>query len=504
MSRLWGTAILLGLLITISGCSSLLKTPIPDNHPTTEFTTPTQTATRLPTQELKPATQTSPLPTASTSAEFENTRGVSVQAYPHYSIHASYDLSTQVVSIEQTIILYPALITNLQVLIFIAEPARMGNNFHLSVLKIDGLEPSRIEIDSGLLRVWPASTLPTDEPLSIWLSYEYLLRPGPSKLGYTQNASTFGDWYIFIPPHSDTTGSWLAYPRASVGEHLVYPIADFDVQLEIIDPPPDLILAASAIPVITEAGYHFQQSRSRNFTWSASTRFRVSKAVVGEISVASYYFPAHQAAGLAALETTVKALELFNELYGSYTQPHLAIVESEFLDGLEYHGLYFLGQEYYDTYDGTARTYLVTLAAHETAHQWFYGLVGNDSALDPWLDEALCTFSELLYYEKYHTELIDWWWNYRVMRFNPTGWVNGTIYEYPNFRQYVDAVYLRGTLWLADLRKVLGDEVFIEVLSRYINNHAFSIANAENFFSHIEIDNRQDLYDLTSIYFQAR
>jgi hypothetical protein len=34
------------------------------------------------------------------------------------------------------------------------------------------------------------------------------------------------------------------------------------------------------------------------------------------------------------------------------------------------------------------------LAAHEVAHQWFYGLVGNDQARDPWLDEAFATTVE--------------------------------------------------------------------------------------------------------------
>jgi hypothetical protein len=33
-------------------------------------------------------------------------------------------------------------------------------------------------------------------------------------------------------------------------------------------------------------------------------------------------------------------------------------------------------------------------AAHETAHQWFYSLVGNDQARDPWLDEGLATWAE--------------------------------------------------------------------------------------------------------------
>jgi hypothetical protein len=31
---------------------------------------------------------------------------------------------------------------------------------------------------------------------------------------------------------------------------------------------------------------------------------------------------------------------------------------------------------------------------HEVAHQWFYGLVGNDQGRDPWLDEGLASYAE--------------------------------------------------------------------------------------------------------------
>jgi hypothetical protein len=31
---------------------------------------------------------------------------------------------------------------------------------------------------------------------------------------------------------------------------------------------------------------------------------------------------------------------------------------------------------------------------HEVAHQWFYGLVGNDQGRDPWIDEGLATWAE--------------------------------------------------------------------------------------------------------------
>jgi aminopeptidase N len=34
------------------------------------------------------------------------------------------------------------------------------------------------------------------------------------------------------------------------------------------------------------------------------------------------------------------------------------------------------------------------LVPHETAHQWFYSLVGNDQSRDPWLSEGLATWAQ--------------------------------------------------------------------------------------------------------------
>ena len=35
--------------------------------------------------------------------------------------------------------------------------------------------------------------------------------------------------------------------------------------------------------------------------------------------------------------------------------------------------------------------------SHEAAHMWFYSLVGNDQGRDPWLDEGLATWAEVVY-----------------------------------------------------------------------------------------------------------
>jgi hypothetical protein len=95
---------------------------------------------------------------------------------------------------------------------------------------------------------------------------------------------------------------------------------------------------------------------------------------------------------------------------------------------------------------------------HVKAHQWWQGLVGNDQAWEPWLDEALSTYSELFFYECHYPALVDWWWHFRVNRFEPTGAVDSTIYDFDHFRPYINTVYLRGALMLHDMRRQAGDE----------------------------------------------
>ena len=44
------------------------------------------------------------------------------------------------------------------------------------------------------------------------------------------------------------------------------------------------------------------------------------------------------------------------------------------------------------------QVWLEYVTVHETAHQWWYGVVGNDQIDEPWLDEALTEYSTILYY----------------------------------------------------------------------------------------------------------
>ncbi len=99
------------------------------------------------------------------------------------------------------------------------------------------------------------------------------------------------------------------------------------------------------------------------------------------------------------------------------------------------------------------------------------------------MDEALATYSELLYYERYYPELANWWWFYRINFFNPQGMVNLPLYDFGTFKPYWYAVYMRGALFLRDLRAVMGDEAFLLFLQEYARQNVYHEPTAADFFS---------------------
>jgi aminopeptidase N len=194
--------------------------------------------------------------------------------------------------------------------------------------------------------------------------------------------------------------------------------------------------------------------------------------------------------------------------------PHLSlsVVEADFLDGMEYDGLYFLSHGFYDLYDGTPMGYLTFIAAHETAHQWWYGIVGNDQALEPWLDEAMCTYMEHVFYENVYAEyltdsyqsLVDWWWYYRVNFYEPTGPVDATIYDFNTFYSYRNSVYLNGAKFINDLRSLMGDQAFFAFLRDYARQYQYKLATSEDLFTLLREHTSKDLDGLLAEYFQGR
>ncbi len=365
--------------------------------------------------------------------------------------------------------------------------------------------------DGSWIRLIPPAPLQPGQAVQFMMDYElYLPSPvqssatRPVPFGYSTRQTNLVDWYPMIAPYKPGVG-WLAHPPSYYGEHQVYESADFAITLRILDEA-RIVVAASSPDLGDGSAHRYQMNAARSFAFSFSPEYEVRTQQAGSVTIYSYFFSFHSAAGEKVLQVTAESMELFSRLFGAYNRPSLTVVEADFLDGMEYDGLYYLSNGFYNLYQGTPGEYLVSIAAHETAHQWWFGLVGNDQALEPWLDEALCTYSELLYYEALYPEAAQWWWSYRVDYYAPSGAINISIYNPDGsatpYQTYKNSVYLNGAHFLADLRQLIGDEAFFAFLLDYRVEVQQQIADSQQFFTILSQHSSSDISGLIDIYFK--
>ncbi len=474
-----------GLFCGLSACGP--GDPAPESARTIQAETITPTEPQV-TKTLPVITPSAPSPDPTPTPladQFPRT---------HYQIDAALDYYQHKVSVEMEIqIPHPGLET-LDEIVLVVPPHAWPGAFSLEELR-DGegnpipdyrLEGVRLEIP--LTEDW----LP-GEMRQLQLRYLLTLPIqnaregyGPSPFGYTELQTNLVDWYPMVPPYDPAQG-WVVHDPWIFGEYLVYPAADFQVSLAVTNGP-EVVVAASAQEEVDANLRSYRLEKGRNFVFSISPNYQVWEQQVGGTLVRGYHFPPYQFPAQAAFETTVEALTLYERVYGPYPQSALSMVQADFNHGMEYEGLFFLSRAMFDSYNGTPESYLIAIAAHETAHQWWYGQVANDQALEPWLDESLCTFTELVFYEQTHPESVDWWWAARINYYQPQGVIDGTIYDFAvpggdNYESYRQSIYLRGALFISQLREALGEEQFFAFLRSYGERYENQIAAGEDFFA---------------------
>jgi hypothetical protein len=419
-----------------------------------------------------------------------------------YQMGVSLDLATQTLSVYEKIKYINNALDTLTDLVLVIQANQHPDEFYLSELTWgDGTTIEDFNWVGHNIQINLLDPLPSGHKLDIALKYSLVLSSRLKFPNYTSRQTNLGDWYPFIPPFRSGSG-WITHDPGEVGENLVYDISDYEVTIQLVNAGDGVSLAASAPAVITPDGYSYKIDSVRNFSWSVGQNYLKLDKKAGSIDITVFVLPEHEQAGEAALDAVEKALVYYSDTFFPYKNKFLSIVESEVPDGMEYDGLFFLGQEYFASYEGRSNSLLVSLSAHETAHQWWYALVGNDPALEPWLDEALSTYSELLFYEHTYPQDIDWWWDYRINSFKPEGNINSSIYDFKTFRPYVNAVYLRGALFMDDIRHQVGDQQFLELLNGYAYFRAFEIAQSDDFFKVLASITQINVDNLKSSYFK--
>ncbi len=209
--------------------------------------------------------------------------------------------------------------------------------------------------------------------------------------------------------------------------------------------------------------HRFQADAVRDVTVSVG-RYQISETGVNgvrvHLAVPSSGTKAAAAEWTAALSTSIDKLV---GTFGPFPYADLwATVVPGHSGGWEFPGAVQLGD----------RAGPAVLVAHELAHQYFHGLVGNNQARDPWLDESFATLGEAVVLgEKYAYRLPDIRPQLRGQLGRPMShWA-----RHGGRPLYNEAVYQQGGAVLTELRAELGP-AFDANLRGYLVDNAHRVA----------------------------
>jgi aminopeptidase N len=223
----------------------------------------------------------------------------------------------------------------------------------------------------------------------------------------------------------------------------------------------------------------FEAHDVRDFTVTASTNFDTRERRVGDTTVRVWYRPGTR--GAAWLDAAADAFAALEARLGPYGYPTFDVVQSAGGSAMESPGLIWIPT-------GTGASNLRYLAAHETAHQWFFGIVGSDQVREPFTDEALADFAA--------RSILG----IRRSSGCPIRPLDRSIYDY-TARCYFEIVYIQGGNLINDARQAMGNDLFWATLRGYVEAHRHQLVSTATLLR--TLDDATPL-DLAALLFASR
>jgi hypothetical protein len=481
---------------------------------------PTVASLPVPPQAISPVNGPRPLnpvpsatPTEAPAAPFYAC-GAGTDIVSH-QVHAALDYDLKTIAVEQAILIPNRASVLLNGVVLDVQPNVWDGAFTLERVSIGGVDQS-FHLDRNTLTVALAEPLPPACDVALDLAFRLDLPPISSGFlgqrgyfGYSPRQMNLANWLPTVAPLEED--NWRIHEPSRVGEYTVLEQADWDLTLEATAPANLILAAPGVVAQSADNQWTVRHPRSRELALSLSPDFRVNQAVSAEgVTLETYTFsdavatsngrPIDGAAHM--LQVGIDAIQAFTRAFGPQPYDRMVVVQGDFPDGMEFSGLVFVATAWFASFDGGHRNYLTLITAHELAHQWWYASVGSDSATTPWLDEALATYSESVYLEAAHPELVDWWWGFRVAYYNPGGALNRDVYAFTDLREYINAIYLRGAQFLQNVRDVLGDELFYAWLRAYADQRAGQIAAADDLWRALGAESFERISQVLSAFFE--
>lgn len=361
------------------------------------------------------------------------------------------------------------------------------------------------EIDT-ILKIKLDKTLLKGEKTTIYFKYNVKLPSAKDRFGYGDRVINAGNWYPIACVY-DNNG-WNLDPYYKLGDPFYSDISDYKVT---INTDKDIVVASSGNIQREEVLkknkiYHIEGRLIRDFAWAASPDFKVAERNVDGTMLKLYYLDENSTMIKNSLKVGEDSIKTFSTLFGKYPYGQYSIVITQFPSGMEYPGLVFIGNDFFSP---RYSDILEQIIVHETAHQWWYGLVGNNQIKEAWLDEALTTYSEVLYNDEiygtdrgkdYFIQNIKIGYEYGETYLGKDQIVNKPLNEFHSWDDYGILVYTKGAMFVNQIKEDYGRDVLIKILKTYFEKYKFTNATTEDFIEVCEEVTGNDFTEIVNIW----
>jgi len=242
----------------------------------------------------------------------------------------------------------------------------------------------------------------------------------------------------------------------------------------------------------------FQAAGVHDFAWAASPDYLIERRTVDGIDAAFFYRPEHQVSVERILDQAEFALKFYSSLFGEYRYGYFTIVDAKIGRGggaMEYPTLITLQPS--TKLPETMHTDAL-IVFHETAHQWWYGMVASNEFEEAWLDEGFAEYSQKRALEQrfgLSGNVIDLWQlKINDMDLTRLGYLLGPqtdpvvtkSWEFEDYLGYHSTVYFKASLILETLRNYLGPERMDRLLREYFRRFEFKHPSTRDFLAVVD------------------
>lgn len=372
-----------------------------------------------------------------------------------------------------------------------------------------GFEPAGIEFEEIIvnykeaeyfkdgisLQLIPAEDIQPGQDITVEMKWKSQIPRLSYRYGCKDGVYMLGNFYPALNVYDDQ--GWRTSYNSAFGDPFCYHSADYVVRLNIPEGY-SMVSTGSVVETIAE-------DNGRQFITAAAENVRDFGMVVyynyqqvearDKGPAVSMYAPARAKADLdAMLQETADILDFFSCTWGSYPYPEfkVAFVPMKGFHGMEYSGIIFLSEEL--LLSGADRQHTRFLLAHETAHQWWYGMVGNDQVREPWLDEGLANWGAYKYLNHQDQQQ-----DRRTAGARAN--LARELKEMHSRNDYYSTAYTGGESFWWGLEEELGEEKVKQVLRRYLANYRFQIATTDDLLQVIQQEAHQDMQEYFNSWF---